>query len=94
MYSIFPFIGINDAELIDENVEYKNSYVLGKTQEKFTEFSGRNFYNNIHSKCNYYTEQQFDASVNDVYGLSVIHFNARSLNAVFLTRKLPRRTRF
>ena len=34
--SIFPFIGINDAELIDENVAYENSYDLGKTHETFT----------------------------------------------------------
>ena len=41
--SIFPFSGINDAELIDENVAYENSYDLGKTHETFTEFSGRSF---------------------------------------------------
>ena len=100
------FSGINDAELIDENVAYENNYDLGKTHETFTEFSGRcfqhpddgqhdidnnlnpdcNFYNNINSKCNYYTEQQFDANVNDVHGLSIIHFNARSLNANFLKK--------
>ena len=43
-----------------------------------------NFYNNINSKCNYYTEQQFDANVNDVHGLSIINFNVRGLNANFL----------
>ena len=101
--STFPFSGITDAELIDENVAYENSYDLGKTQEKFTEFSGRsfkhpddgqhdvdnnlnpdcNFYNDINYKCNYNTEQQCDAYVDDVHGLSIIHFNARSLNAIF-----------
>ncbi len=52
-----------------------------------------NFYNNINYKCNYNTEQQCDAYVDDVHGLSIIHFNARSLNAIFfLNSRLPRRT--
>ena len=45
-----------------------------------------NLYNDIESKCNYYTDNQFDTNMQDsgLLGLSIIHFNARSLNAIFL----------
>ena len=41
--SIFPFIGTNDTEFIDENVAYTNSYDLWTAHEKLTEFSDRSF---------------------------------------------------
>ena len=37
----------------------------------------------IESKCNYYTDNQFDTNMQDIglLGLSITHVNARSLNA-------------
>ena len=45
-----------------------------------------NLYNDIDLKCNYYTDNQFDTNMQDIglLELSIIHFNARSLNANFL----------
>ena len=45
-----------------------------------------NLYNDIESKCNYYTDNQFDTNMQDIglLGLSIIHFNARNLNANFV----------
>ena len=45
-----------------------------------------NVYNDIESKCKYYTDNQFDTNMQDIglLGLSIIHFNARSLNAIFV----------
>ena len=45
-----------------------------------------NLYNGIETKCNYYTDNQFDTNMQDIglLGLSIIHFNARSLNANFV----------
>ena len=40
-----------------------------------------NFYNSVVSECHYYTESQFSQNVNSQSGLSIIHFNARSLKA-------------
>ena len=37
--SIFPISGINDAELIDGNVAYENSYDLAKTHMKLSQNS-------------------------------------------------------
>ena len=45
-----------------------------------------NLYNDIESKCNGYTDIQFDTNTQDIglLGLSIMHFNARSLNANFV----------
>ena len=45
-----------------------------------------NLYNDIETKCNYYTDNQFDTNMQDIglLGLSIIHFNGRSLNANFV----------
>ena len=45
-----------------------------------------NLYNDIETNCNYYTDNQFDTNMQDIglLGLSIIHFNARSLNANFV----------
>lgn len=40
-----------------------------------------NFYNNTHSYCEYYTEEQFKRNVIMDGSISVIHFNSRSLNS-------------
>ena len=40
-----------------------------------------NFYNNTHSHCEYYTEEQFRKSVIMDGSISIIHFNSRSLNS-------------
>jgi hypothetical protein len=42
-----------------------------------------NFYNDIQTKCNYYTDEQFNKKFKKEKGLSVIHFNARSLRKNF-----------
>ena len=42
-----------------------------------------NFYNNLSSKCQYYTNLQFTEKIGKVNGLSFIHFNARSLKTNF-----------
>ena len=39
-----------------------------------------NFYNNLTSKCEYYTDSKFTEKISKINGLSFIHFNARSLN--------------
>ena len=41
------------------------------------------FYNNLSSKCQYYTDLQFTEKISKVNGLSFIHFNARSLKTNF-----------
>ena len=45
-----------------------------------------NLYNDIKSKCNYFTDNQFDTNMQYIglFGLSIIHFNAMSLNANFV----------
>ena len=40
-----------------------------------------NFYNNSTSKCDYYTDSEFNDKMCKFNGLSFIHFNARSLKA-------------
>ena len=40
-----------------------------------------NFYNNSTSKCDYYTDSEFNDKMCKLGGLSFIHFNARSLKA-------------
>ena len=42
-----------------------------------------NFFNHISSKCDYYTEEKFNKSIKQDQGLSIIHFNSRSLYANF-----------
>ena len=39
-----------------------------------------NFYNNLTSKCEYYTDSKFTETISRINGLSYIQFNARSLN--------------
>ena len=42
-----------------------------------------NFYNDVITRCKYYTETQLVGNSKSIEGLSCIHFNARSLNANF-----------
>ena len=43
-----------------------------------------NLYNRVLPSCKYYVDLQFNVSTkNNTNGLSIIHFNARSLNANF-----------
>ena len=42
-----------------------------------------NFYNDVITRCKYYTETQLVGNSKSIEGLSFIHFNARSLNANF-----------
>ena len=42
-----------------------------------------NIYNNLTSKCEYYTDSKFTEKISKINGLSFIHFNARSLNKNF-----------
>ena len=44
-----------------------------------------NYYNDIITSCKYYTDQHFnnDPSIKNEVGLSLVHFNARSLSASF-----------
>ena len=42
-----------------------------------------NFYNNLTSKCEYYTDSKYTEKISKINGLSCIHFNARSLNKNF-----------
>ena len=46
-------------------------------------YPGNNFYNNLSSKCQYYTILQFTEKIRKVNGFSFIHFNARSLKTNF-----------
>ena len=59
----------NDADDFDNNIDHDN-----------------NMYNDIESKCSYYTDNQFETNMQDIdlLGLSIVHFNARSLNANFV----------
>ena len=41
------------------------------------------FYNNLTSKCEYYTDSKFTEKISKIDGLSFIYFNARSLNKNF-----------
>ncbi|XDV33591.1 hypothetical protein PO909_003956 [Leuciscus waleckii] len=43
-----------------------------------------NFLNNINNNCCYYSDDQFNMNLKSDYGLSIIHFNSRSLYANFL----------
>ena len=44
-----------------------------------------NLYNDILMSCKYYTEQQLNSNIqlSKAMGISIIHFNARSLNKNF-----------
>lgn len=42
-----------------------------------------NFFKNVNNNCDYYTDDQFNARIKVNQGLSIIHFNSRSLNANF-----------
>ena len=42
-----------------------------------------NFFQNISNNCGYYTEEKFNKSIKLDQGLSIIHFNSRSLYANF-----------
>ena len=42
-----------------------------------------NFFKNISDNCGYYTEEKFNKSIQLDKGLSIIHFNSRSLYANF-----------
>ena len=39
-----------------------------------------NFYNNLTSKCEYYTDSKFTEKISKINGLSFLQFNTRSLN--------------
>ena len=40
-----------------------------------------NFYNTVNSECRYYTDEQFSNKFNTAEGLSIIHFNCRSIKS-------------
>ena len=42
-----------------------------------------NFYNEINLNCKYFTENHLNHTITNKNGLSIIHFNCRSLNANF-----------
>lgn len=46
-----------------------------------------NLFDNIDIDCCYYTEQQFNMNIKYEYGISIIHFNSRSLYANFQSIK-------
>ena len=43
-----------------------------------------NFYNTVNSECRYYTDEQFCNKFNTAEGLSIIHFNCRSIKSNFV----------
>lgn len=43
-----------------------------------------NFLNNINNNCCYYSDDQFNMNIKSDYGLSIVHFNSRSLYGNFL----------
>ena len=85
------------ANTVKENYSLSNCDDMDNIFEtyKYTEHSRchfekdvdpeNNYYNNISTSCKYYTEQQFNNEVNRNYdgGLSLVHFNARSLSTSF-----------
>ena len=72
---------------------YKESLDYDFKPFEYTEFSSsdfqqeidpdNNFFNDIKLNCKYYTESQLKHSISNKNGLSIIHFNCRSLNANF-----------
>ena len=75
----------------------KNYETLGLKMFEYTEHKmhdmdndidpENNFYNTTNNHCEYYTEDQFKGKEN-MEGVSIIHFNCRSMNANFSKIKL------
>ena len=89
------FTVINTFMDLDLNLAhiYKESLEFDFKPFNYTEFSssdfqqeidpGNNFFNEIKFNCKYFTEDQLRHSISKKDGLSIIHFNCRSLNANF-----------
>ena len=41
------------------------------------------FFDKVNFRCNYYTDEIFKSNIKNHDGFSIIHFNCRSLNAIF-----------
>ena len=65
----------------DINLASENDISINNFEANFD--PDTNFYNSLTKECKYYCEQQFNINFKQVSGFSVIHFNARSLNANF-----------
>ena len=98
---VVPFDSLNNDDFLHMNSPVGKNDSLYELYEKCTTFNfcsfkyagdfdnnidpDNNLYNDIETKCNYYTDNQFDAmQAIGLLGLSIIHFNARSLNANFV----------
>ncbi len=78
-------VDYNNAE---KNYEELNLKTLTFSEHKLYEPESNidpenNFYNSINSNCEYYTDEQFKCNVSMKGNLSLIHFNARSLQRNF-----------
>lgn len=67
------------------NLQYSR---CSDTDQRITDFDKNidpenNFYDNLHNNCGYYTEQQFNNNIKHEHGISIIHFNSRSLYSNF-----------
>ena len=89
------FIVLNCTLDLDINLAeiYRKSLEFNFKPFNYTEFSSsdshkeidpeNNYFNNITLDCKYFTEDQLHHSISNNNGLSIIHFNSRSLNANF-----------
>ena len=76
-YHIYKLVDIcSQFEFSSSNYSDYNSFDFENDIDPAT-----NFYNNSTSKCDYYTDSEFNDKMYKLNGLSLIHFNARSLKA-------------
>ena len=68
------------AEFDFKSLEYTDN--LHRTYIEYVD-PDNNFYNDMKVDCSYYTEAKFEQKTKCINALSIIHFNARSLNANF-----------
>ena len=91
----FPYRDVDDDEIVEnanerainrQPYEHYNFENFNHTDHKTHEIDydldpENNFYNNINNNCQYYTDDQFKKA--RMEGISIVHFNSRSLNKNF-----------
>ena len=83
----FPDLNLSLASIYNECQNY-NFKPFNYTEFANSDFHRdidpeNNFFNRINLECEYYTESQINHTITNKQGLSIIHFNCRSINANF-----------
>ena len=86
----FIFSDVESASLyelsnrcMDFELEYDNAVNTRKHSFDSDIDPDINFYNKFDTECSYYTDEKFKHSFKNVNGLSILHFNCRSIRSCF-----------